>query len=102
MTRIATPIVRCGVMDGDGHSSSPTRPTSKWRSITRKTAWGVTSPPRRQTGFTSKVIQFSPKSKQQDVTDAAFQKLFKEICDEKVCVGNHRRSWTGRCELVPT
>jgi hypothetical protein len=44
----------------DGHFLIPTRPTSKCRSLTRKTALGATSPPGRQTGSTSKVIQFSP------------------------------------------
>jgi hypothetical protein len=53
----------CGVMDGDGRSSNPMHPKSKWRLITRKIAWAVTFPPAQLIGFMSMVIRFSQQSK---------------------------------------
>lgn len=48
----AIQITRCGAMDGGGSFSKPTHQTSKWRLITRRTAWAVTSPLSPPTGRT--------------------------------------------------
>ena len=63
----AIPAIRCGAMDGDGHSSSPTRPISRSQLISKKTALAATSRLRRQTGFTSMATRSSNRSKEHDV-----------------------------------
>src|SRR5262249_15057401 len=44
------------------------RPIRRSQLTTKKIAWAATSPQRQQTGSMSRVIQFSPRSKQHDAT----------------------------------
>jgi len=62
----------------DGLSSSPTSPTSTWRSTTGKTASGATSRQRRPTGSMSRAIPFSPQSKA-DVLAWVIEHLLEEM-----------------------
>jgi hypothetical protein len=50
-------------MAGVGRFSSLTRPTSRSRLITRRTAWAATFLQKRTIGFTSGAIPFSIQSK---------------------------------------
>jgi hypothetical protein len=50
-------------MVGVGRFSSPTRPTSRSRLITKRIAWAATFPQKRMIGFTSEAIPFSIQSK---------------------------------------
>src|SRR5215472_247213 len=51
-----------GVMDGDGFFTKPTHLTSRWRLITRKIVFLVTSQPSQRTGLTFRVFQYSSQS----------------------------------------
>src|SRR5262249_14662663 len=62
-------------MDGDGRYTSLTHPTSRSQPATKKIAWAATSRQRRQTGFTSRDIQFFPQSKQHDVAGGFFETI---------------------------
>ena len=74
-------------------------PDKQIATTTREIAWAATSRHRQQTGSMSKVIQFSPRSKQDDVTKLVFKNTCeRRFCDEKVSVRNYRWSWPGRCE----
>src|SRR4029450_10526879 len=46
-----------GAMDGVGHSTNQTHRISRLPLTTRRTVWAATSPHRKQTGFTCRVIQ---------------------------------------------
>src|SRR5690242_18300228 len=70
-------------MAGDGPFSNLTRPISRSRLTTKKIAWAATSRQRQQTGSMSKVTQFSPRSKQYDVTKVSFEMVQKRFCDER-------------------
>src|SRR5215470_17685235 len=67
------PAIHFGAMDGDGRYSKLTHPTSRSQPTTKKIAWAAMSRRRRQTGFTSRDIQFFPLSKQHDVAKGFFE-----------------------------
>ncbi len=73
--KTAFSTTHCGVAVGDGRCSRPMHPINKWRSTTKKTVSPVTFQPNRPTGSTSKVIQFSVRSKQRRARGLQYRAL---------------------------